>query len=98
MLERESNRALAGNIQIEAIAQLRERRPSGRLFLVGVLMSMVVALILSLEFVSTFGNPALEASIILGAVIFTVVIVLEDAGETEVKLNAGMTGRAEMMP
>ncbi|MBN1319005.1 MAG: ABC transporter permease, partial [Anaerolineales bacterium] len=58
------NPGVADNIQIEDLAQLRERRPNGRLFITGVIMTAVCTLIFGLQYISVIGGPSLQASII----------------------------------
>ena len=61
------NPGVADNIQLEDLAQLRERKPSYRLFLVGLIMTWFFVMLLGLQLVSTLGNPGLEAAIIFTA-------------------------------
>ncbi|MCP5100893.1 MAG: ABC transporter permease [Chloroflexi bacterium] len=67
------NPGVADNIQIEDLAQLRERRPNGRLLAIGLGMMFVVLMTIGLDVVSSFGNPAAEATIIFGAILLMVV-------------------------
>ncbi|MCB9434385.1 MAG: ABC transporter permease [Ardenticatenaceae bacterium] len=59
------NPGVADNIQIEDIAALRERRPSIRLFLGGLALMLIFALIAGFRIVESFGGPALEVTFIL---------------------------------
>lgn len=59
------NPGVADNIQIEDIAALRERRPSLRLFLSGLALMLIFALIAGFRIVENFGGPALEVTFIL---------------------------------
>jgi putative ABC transport system permease protein len=59
------NPSVADNIQIEDLANLRERRPAGRLFLSGLVLMLFFALIAGFQIVDTFGNPALQVIFVL---------------------------------
>ncbi|MGB4869115.1 MAG: FtsX-like permease family protein [Candidatus Promineifilaceae bacterium] len=59
------NPGVADNIQIEDIARLRERRPDFKMFLGGLALMLIFALIASFEIVSTFGGPAGEVVFVL---------------------------------
>jgi putative ABC transport system permease protein len=59
------NPGVADNIQIEDLAALRERRPSGRLFLAGLVLMLIFALIAGFQVVQSFGGPALEVTFVL---------------------------------
>ena len=59
------NPGVADNIQIEDLAQLRERSPNGRLFLSGLGLMLIFVLIAGFQVVETFGGPALQVSFIL---------------------------------
>ncbi len=67
------NPGVADNIQLEDLDQLREKRPSLRLFIFGLFMMFTVTLVIGLDLVSQLGNPALEATIFFGMLIFMVV-------------------------
>ena len=59
---------VADNIQIEDLAQLRERRPSGKLFIIGLVMTLIFVLIFfGFQYIFTFGGPSLQAALIFGA-------------------------------
>jgi ABC-type antimicrobial peptide transport system permease subunit len=66
------NPGAAGNIQLEDLAALRERRPNTRLFVIGLGMMFVVFMVIGMDIVSTFGYPAAEAAIFLSAVLLMV--------------------------
>jgi len=59
------NPGVADNIQLEDLAALRERRPNGRLFLAGLVLMLIFALIAGFQVVQSFGGPALEVTFIL---------------------------------
>ncbi|MEM7119273.1 MAG: FtsX-like permease family protein [Chloroflexota bacterium] len=59
------NPGVADNIQIEDIAQLRERRPNFRLFLSGFALMLIFALITGFQIVESFGGPAIEVIFVL---------------------------------
>lgn len=59
------NPGVADNIQLEDLAQLRERRPDGKLFLTGVALMLIFALIAGFQIVDAFGGPALEVMFVL---------------------------------
>jgi len=59
------NPGVADNIQIEDLAKLRERRPDFKMFLAGLGLMAIFALIAGFQVVETFGGPALEAIFIL---------------------------------
>lgn len=61
------NPSVADNLQIEDLANLRERRPDGKLFLAGVILLIIFALIAGFQFIDAFGNPALQVLFILAA-------------------------------
>ena len=67
------NPGVADNIQLEDLDQLREKRPSLRLFIFGLFMMFTVTLVIGLDLISQLGNPALEATIFFGMLIFMVV-------------------------
>jgi ABC-type antimicrobial peptide transport system permease subunit len=53
------NPSVADNIQLEDLTQLRERRPDGKMFLVGAAMSAIFILITGFEAFSYFGGEVL---------------------------------------
>ena len=59
------NPGVADNIQIEDLARLRERNPNFRMFLGGLSLMLIFALIASFEALETFGGPAIQVTIIL---------------------------------
>lgn len=59
------NPGVADNIQLEDLAQLRERNPNGRLFLAGVALMLIFALIVGFQVIDAFGGPALEVMFVL---------------------------------
>ncbi|MBK8988112.1 MAG: ABC transporter permease [Chloroflexi bacterium] len=59
------NPGVADNIQLEDLAQLRERRPDAKLFLAGLALMLIFALIAGFEVVDAFGGPALEVMFVL---------------------------------
>ena len=59
------NPGVADNIQLEDLAQLRERNPNGRLFLAGVALMLIFALIIGFQVINAFGGPALEVMFVL---------------------------------
>lgn len=67
------NPGAADNLQLEDLAGLRERKPSGRMLVIGLFLMFVVLMTVGLDVVSSFGNPAAEATIILAAVLMMVV-------------------------
>ena len=67
------NPGAADNLQLEDLAGLRERKPSGRMFFIGLFLMFVVLMTVGLDVVSSLGNPAAEATIILAAVLMMVV-------------------------
>jgi len=59
------NPGVADNIQLEDLAQLRERKPSGKLFIIGLVMTAVFMLIFfGFQYIFTFGGPSLQAGLI----------------------------------
>lgn len=66
------NPGVADNLQLEDLDALRERGPNTRLFVIGLGMMFVVAMVLGLDIVSTFGYPAAEAAIFLAAILLMV--------------------------
>jgi len=54
------NPTVADNIQLEDLAQLRERRPDGKMFLVGTSMVFVFILITGFEALGAFGGEILQ--------------------------------------
>ncbi|MCA9936064.1 MAG: ABC transporter permease, partial [Anaerolineales bacterium] len=59
------NPGVADNIQLEDLAQLRERRPDAKIFLAGVTLMLVFGLIAGFQVVDAFGGPALEVMFVL---------------------------------
>lgn len=59
------NPGVADNIQLEDLAELRERSPNGRLFLAGVALMLIFALIVGFQVINAFGGPALEVMFVL---------------------------------
>lgn len=59
------NPGVADNIQLEDLAQLRERRPNARLFVGGVVLMLIFGLIAGFQVVDAFGGPALEVMFVL---------------------------------
>jgi putative ABC transport system permease protein len=59
------NPGVADNIQLEDLAQLRERRPDGKMFLVGTLMTSLFILITSFDALSNFGGEVLQIIIVM---------------------------------
>ncbi len=59
------NPGVADNLQIEDLAHLRERGPNRRLFLSGLGLMSIFALIGSFQAVDAFGGPALEVAFFL---------------------------------
>ncbi len=66
------NPGVADNIQLEDLAQLRERSPNGKLFGTGFALMLIFTLIASFEGVAAFGGPAAEVVFILLALGFMV--------------------------
>lgn len=67
------NPGVADNIQLEDLDQLRERRPTLRMFFVGLAMMFVVFMVIGFDLVGTFGIPAAEAAIFLTAILLMVI-------------------------
>jgi len=67
------NPGVADNIQLEDLDQLRERRPTLKLFIIGLAMLSVVLMAAGLIFSVGFDNPAALAAIVLAILIFMVV-------------------------
>jgi ABC-type lipoprotein release transport system permease subunit len=67
------NPGTADNIQLEDLDQLRERSPNLKLFIIGVGLMLVVLMVIGLDLVETFGNPAAQAAIFLAALLMMVV-------------------------
>lgn len=67
------NPGVADNIQLEDLTQLRERRPSGRLFWTGIVLMFIFILLTSFEFLGNIGGPALEVVFGLMALMMLVV-------------------------
>ena len=66
------NPGVADNVQLEDLDELRERRPTMRLFTIGLGMMFIVLMVAGLGAVDTFGNPAVAATLILAILIMTV--------------------------
>jgi ABC-type antimicrobial peptide transport system permease subunit len=67
------NPGVADNLQIEDLAQLRERRPSSKLFIIGLVMTVVFVLIFfGFQYIFTFGGPSLQAGLIFTGFILMV--------------------------
>jgi ABC-type antimicrobial peptide transport system permease subunit len=81
------NPGVADNIQIEDLDRLRERRPDFKMFLGGLALMSIFALIAGFAIVETFGGPALQVVFILlalgllvlglGLIFFIVTVPLE---------------------
>jgi ABC-type lipoprotein release transport system permease subunit len=81
------NPGVADNIQLEDLDRLRERRPDFKLFLGGLALMSIFALIAGFQVIETFGGPALQATFILlalgllilglGLMFFIVVVPME---------------------
>ena len=54
------NPSAADNIQLEDLAELRERRPDGKMFLAGTLMTAVFVLVTGFEALGNFGGETLQ--------------------------------------
>jgi putative ABC transport system permease protein len=59
------NPGVADNIQLEDLAQLRERRPDGKMFIVGLLMTSLFILITSFDALANFGGEVLQVVIVM---------------------------------
>ena len=59
------NPGVADNIQLEDLAQLRERRPDGKMFLIGSLMTFLFVLITSFDALANFGGEVLQIIIVM---------------------------------
>ena len=59
------NPGAADNIQIEDLARLRERNPDFKLFLGGLALMAIFALIAGFQVMETFGGPGLQVTFIL---------------------------------
>ena len=59
------NPGVADNIQLEDLAQLRERRPDAKLFFGGLALMLIFGLIAGFQAVDAFGGPALEVMFVL---------------------------------
>ncbi len=66
------NPGVADNIQIEDLAQLRERSPNRRMFLSGLGLMLIFILIAGFEAVEAFGGPALQVTYFLLALIMLI--------------------------
>ena len=67
------NPGVADNIQLEDLDELRERRPTMKLFVIGLGMMFVVLMAAGLVAAGTLDNPAALAAIVLAILIFMVV-------------------------
>ena len=70
------NPGVADNIQLEDLEELRERRPTMKLFAIGLAMMSVVLVAAGLIFSVGFENPAGLAALTLTVVIFLVVSIV----------------------
>jgi ABC-type antimicrobial peptide transport system permease subunit len=59
------NPSVADNIQLEDLAQLRERRPDGKMFLTGTAMTFIFILITSFEALGEFGGEILQIVLVM---------------------------------
>ena len=59
------NPGVADNIQLEDLAQLRERRPDGKMFLAGLLMTFLFLLITGFDALENFGGEILQIIIVM---------------------------------
>jgi putative ABC transport system permease protein len=59
------NPSAADNIQLEDLAQLRERRPNGKMFLAGTALILIFVLVTGFEVLGNFGGPSLEVVFVL---------------------------------
>jgi putative ABC transport system permease protein len=59
------NPGVADNIQLEDLAQLRERRPDGKMFLAGVIMTFLFVLITGFDVLGEFGGEVLQIIIVM---------------------------------
>ncbi len=66
------NPSVADNIQLEDLANLRERGPNLKIFGLGWLLMLGFGLIAGGQVMSTFGSPALEAAFIFSALLLMV--------------------------
>ena len=67
------NPGVADNIQLEDLDKLRERRPTMKLFIIGLAMIFVVVIVAGLAAAEAFDNPAALAAIMLAILILLVV-------------------------
>ncbi len=67
------NPGVADNIQIEDIANLRERRPNSRFLLFGFMLMFSVLMTIGLSVSDTFGNEVFAATVFLAAFLMMVV-------------------------
>ena len=70
------NPSVADNIQLEDLDELRERRPTMKLFMIGLGMMSVVMLAAGLVAALAFEYPAVMAALVLAILIFMVVGVV----------------------
>ena len=66
------NPSVADNIQIEDLAQLRERSPNLKLFIIGIALLLVVGMMFGLMMVENLGNEMAYAAIFLTIIILMV--------------------------
>jgi putative ABC transport system permease protein len=59
------NPGVADNIQLEDLTRLRERRPDGKMFLVGFIMTALFLLITGFEALGEFGGEVLQIVIVM---------------------------------
>jgi ABC-type antimicrobial peptide transport system permease subunit len=59
------NPSVADNIQLEDLAQLRERRPDGKMFVAGAIMTFLFILITSFEALGEFGGEILQIVLVM---------------------------------
>ncbi len=59
------NPGVADNIQLEDLAQLRERRPDGKMFLAGATLMLIFTLITGFEVIGELGGPGAEVVFVL---------------------------------
>ena len=66
------NPSVADNIQIEDLAQLRERSPNLKLFIIGIALLLVVGMMFGLMMVENLGNDMVYAALFLMIIILMV--------------------------
>jgi ABC-type lipoprotein release transport system permease subunit len=67
------NPGVADNIQLEDLAQLRERRPDGKMFLAGTALILIFCLIIGFQVIGEFGGPGLMVVFVLLGLLLLVV-------------------------